>query len=283
MLLAPIGAFGGMAFTIGKYGIATLLPLGKLMLTVYLTMAVFIFLVLGAILRYCRIGMWSFLSYIKAELLIVLGTSSSEAGLPGLMEKLEGMGCAQPVVGLVVPTGYSFNLDGTTIYLSLSTLFLAQVFHIDLSAGPDSDHDGHSHGDQQGRGRRGGQRLRGAGQHAHGHEGDSGGGPGPAAGRRPVYVGSAVHHQLHRQRRGHGISWPTPKVRWTTKWPWKPWAGGCGPCACAAAASPAASTWAKWPKKRPRKLKVVGQVAPRIFNSPRVGACRKMLCQREAN
>jgi len=133
MLLAPIGAFGGMAFTIGKYGIATLLPLGKLMVTVYITMALFIFLVLGAILRYCNIGMWSFLKFIKAELLIVLGTSSSEAGLPGLMEKLERMGCAQPVVGLVVPTGYSFNLDGTTIYLSLATLFLAQVFHVDLS------------------------------------------------------------------------------------------------------------------------------------------------------
>ena len=135
MLLAPIGAFGGMAFTIGKYGLATLLPLGKLMLTVYLTMAVFIFGVLGLILRACRIGMWSFLTYIRAELLIVLGTSSSEAGLPGLMEKLVGLGCAPPVVGLVVPTGYSFNLDGTTIYLSLATLFLAQVFHVDLSAG----------------------------------------------------------------------------------------------------------------------------------------------------
>ncbi|WP_426060548.1 cation:dicarboxylate symporter family transporter [Hymenobacter sp. B1770] len=135
MLLAPIGAFGGMAYTIGKYGIATLLPLGKLMVTVYLTMAVFIFLILGGILRYAGIGMWSFLKYIKAELLIVLGTSSSEAGLPGLMEKLEGMGCAQPVVGLVVPTGYSFNLDGTTIYLSLATLFLAQVFNVDLSTG----------------------------------------------------------------------------------------------------------------------------------------------------
>lgn len=135
MLLAPIGAFGGMAFTIGKYGIATLLPLGKLMVTVYLTMAVFIFLVLGAILRYCGIGMWKFLGYIKEELLIVLGTSSSEAGLPGLMEKLERLGCAKPVVGLVVPTGYSFNLDGTTIYLSLATLFLAQVFHVELSGG----------------------------------------------------------------------------------------------------------------------------------------------------
>lgn len=133
MLLAPIGAFGGMAFTIGKYGIATLLPLGKLMVTVYATMAVFIFVVLGGILRYCRVGMWAFLRYIRAELLIVLGTSSSEAGLPGLMEKLERMGCATPVVGLVVPTGYSFNLDGTTIYLSLATLFLAQVFHVELS------------------------------------------------------------------------------------------------------------------------------------------------------
>jgi aerobic C4-dicarboxylate transport protein len=133
MLFAPIGAFGGMAFTIGKYGIATLLPLGKLMLTVYLTMAVFVFGMLGGILRYCGVGMWAFLKYIRQELLIVLGTSSSEAGLPGLMEKLEAMGCAQPVVGLVVPTGYSFNLDGTTIYLSLSTLFLAQVFQVELS------------------------------------------------------------------------------------------------------------------------------------------------------
>ena len=133
MLLAPVGAFGGMAFTIGKYGLSTLLPLGKLMITVYLTMALFIFVVLGAIMRYCQISLWAFLRYIRAELLIVLGTSSSEAGLPGLMEKLVGMGCARPVVGLVVPTGYSFNLDGTTIYLSLATIFLAQVFHVELS------------------------------------------------------------------------------------------------------------------------------------------------------
>jgi aerobic C4-dicarboxylate transport protein len=133
MLLAPIGAFGGMAFTIGKYGLATLLPLGKLMLTMYGTMAVFVFGVLGLILRYCGLSIFRFLRYIREELLIVLGTSSSEAGLPGLMEKLEALGCAKPVVGLVVPTGYSFNLDGTTIYLSLSTIFLAQVFGIDLS------------------------------------------------------------------------------------------------------------------------------------------------------
>jgi aerobic C4-dicarboxylate transport protein len=133
MLFAPIGAFGGMAFTIGKYGIATLMPLGKLMLTVYITMAVFIFVVLGLILRYYKISIWKFLKYIKEELLIVLGTSSSEAALPSLMEKLEHMGCSKPVVGLVVPAGYSFNLDGTTIYLSMAVLFLAQVFNVELT------------------------------------------------------------------------------------------------------------------------------------------------------
>ena len=133
MLFAPIGAFGGMAYTIGKYGIATLLPLGKLMLTVYITMAVFIFVCLGLILRYYKISILKFLNYIKEELLIVLGTSSSEAALPSLMEKLEKMGCSKPVVGLVVPAGYSFNLDGTTIYLSMAVIFLAQVFNIDLT------------------------------------------------------------------------------------------------------------------------------------------------------
>ena len=135
MLFAPIGAFGGMAFTIGKYGIATLMPLGKLMITVYITMAVFIFLILGSILRYYKISLWKFLKYIKEELLIVLGTSSSEAALPSLMEKLEKMGCSKPVVGLVVPAGYSFNLDGTTIYLSMAVLFLAQVFNVELTWG----------------------------------------------------------------------------------------------------------------------------------------------------
>ena len=133
MLFAPVGAFAGMAFTIGKYGIATLLPLGKLMVTVYLTMAVFIFVVLGSILRYYKINIFKFLNFIKEELLIVLGTSSSEAALPSLMEKLEKMGCSKPVVGLVVPAGYSFNLDGTTIYLSMAVMFLAQVFKVELS------------------------------------------------------------------------------------------------------------------------------------------------------
>lgn len=132
MLFAPIGAFGGMAFTIGKYGLQTLVPLGKLMITVYVTMAVFIFLVLGVLFRYYKISLWKFLKYIREELLIVLGTSSSEAGLPSLMEKLERMGCTKSVVGLVVPAGYSFNLDGTTIYLSMATIFLAQVYNVHL-------------------------------------------------------------------------------------------------------------------------------------------------------
>jgi aerobic C4-dicarboxylate transport protein len=132
MLLAPIGAFGGMAFTIGKYGIKTLLPLAKLMVTVYTTMALFIFVVLWYIMRTYRISLWNFLKYIRDELLIVLGTSSSEAALPSLMEKLEKMGCSKPVVGLVVPAGYSFNLDGTTIYLSMATIFLAQVYNVHL-------------------------------------------------------------------------------------------------------------------------------------------------------
>ena len=132
MLFAPIGAFGGMAFTIGKYGLQTLVPLGKLMITVYVTMAVFIFVVLGLLLRYYKISLWKFLKYIREELLIVLGTSSSEAGLPSLMEKLERMGCTKSVVGLVVPAGYSFNLDGTTIYLSMATIFLAQVYNVHL-------------------------------------------------------------------------------------------------------------------------------------------------------
>lgn len=135
MMFAPIGAFGGMAFTIGKYGIHTLFPLAKLMGTVYLTMAVFIFGVLGLILRTYKISIWAYLKYIREELLIVLGTSSSEAALPSIMEKLERMGCSKPVVGLVIPAGYSFNLDGTTIYLSMATIFLAQVFNVHLTVG----------------------------------------------------------------------------------------------------------------------------------------------------
>jgi len=135
MRFSPIGAFGGMAFTIGKYGLAALLPLGKLMLCVYVTMFLFIVIVLGAVLRYYQVSVWKFLRYLRDELLIVLGTSSSEAALPSLMNKLEKMGCHRTVVGLVVPAGYSFNLDGTSIYLSMAIIFLAQVFQVDLSWG----------------------------------------------------------------------------------------------------------------------------------------------------
>jgi aerobic C4-dicarboxylate transport protein len=133
MKLSPIGAFGGMAFTIGKFGFASLLVLGKLMMSFYITSLLFIFVVLNLIGRYYGFSVWKLLLYIKEELLIVLGASSSEAVLPNIMEKLQLAGCDRTVVGLIIPTGYSFNLDGTTIYLSMSTLFLAQVFNIDLS------------------------------------------------------------------------------------------------------------------------------------------------------
>ena len=133
MYLAPLGAFGGMAYTIGKFGLETLVPLAKLMGTVYLTMFLFVFLILGAILRYYKMSIFKFLKYIKEELLLVLGTSSSESALPTLMLKLEKMGCSKSVVGLVVPTGYSFNLDGTSIYLSMAVIFLAQLYNVHLS------------------------------------------------------------------------------------------------------------------------------------------------------
>ncbi|GAB3881769.1 dicarboxylate/amino acid:cation symporter [Spirosoma agri] len=135
MVLAPLGAFGGMAFTIGKFGLSTLLPLAKLMGTVYATMFLFVFVILNLILRYYKISLWAVLKFIKEELLIVLGTSSSESALPQIMDKLETLGCSRSVVGLVVPAGYSFNLDGTTIYLVMATVFLAQVFGVDLTLG----------------------------------------------------------------------------------------------------------------------------------------------------
>jgi aerobic C4-dicarboxylate transport protein len=135
MKLSPIGAFGGMAYTIGKFGFGSLALLGKLMITFYTTGLLFIFIVLNLICRYYGFSLWKLLGYIKAEILIVLGASSSEAVLPSVMQKLEAAGCEKEVVGLVIPTGYSFNLDGTTIYLSMSIIFLAQVFNIDLSLG----------------------------------------------------------------------------------------------------------------------------------------------------
>src|SRR5262245_880679 len=127
MRVAPLGAFGAMAFTIGAYGIDSLVSLGKLMATFYLTCAVFIFVVLGAIARVHGFSIWRFIKYIKEELLIVLGTSSSESVLPRMMAKLENLGAQKSVVGLVIPTGYSFNLDGTSIYLTMAAVFIAQA------------------------------------------------------------------------------------------------------------------------------------------------------------
>lgn len=135
MKVAPIGAFGAMAYTVGTFGLKTLLPLGRLMLDVYLTMAVFVFVVLGTICRLYGFRILRFLRFIREEILLVLGTSSSEAALPRMLEKMERYGCAKPVVGLVIPTGYSFNLDGTSIYLSMATIFIAQVYRVDLSIG----------------------------------------------------------------------------------------------------------------------------------------------------
>ena len=127
MKVAPIGAFGAMAFTIGKYGLGSLVSLGKLMGTFYLTCLFFIFVVLGAIARLHGSSIWKFIKYIKEELLIVLGTSSSESVLPRMMAKMENLGAKKSVVGLVIPTGYSFNLDGTSIYLTMAAVFIAQA------------------------------------------------------------------------------------------------------------------------------------------------------------
>ncbi|HVO99325.1 MAG TPA: dicarboxylate/amino acid:cation symporter [Bryobacteraceae bacterium] len=133
MRAAPLGAFGAMAFTIGKYGLRTLLPLGKLLACVYITCGLFVFVVLGLIARTHGFGIWSLLRYLREEFLLVLGTSSSETALPRLLMKLENLGCAKSVVGLVVPAGYSFNLDGTSIYLTIAALFVAQATNTHLT------------------------------------------------------------------------------------------------------------------------------------------------------
>lgn len=133
MKVAPIGAFGAMAYTVGTFGLRTLLPLAKLMFAVYVTMAVFIFVVLNLIMRRYGFSLWRFLRYIRQELLLVLGTSSSESAFPRLLEKLERYGAQRSIVGLVVPAGYSFNLDGTSIYMVMAAIFLAQVYNVDMT------------------------------------------------------------------------------------------------------------------------------------------------------
>jgi len=135
MRVAPLGAFGAMAFTVGKYGIGTLLSLGKLIACFYATSALFVVIVLGLVMRIAGLGLFRFLRYIREEILIVLGTSSSESALPLMMKKMERLGCSKPVVGLVVPMGYSFNLDGTSIYLTLATLFIAQATNTPVTLG----------------------------------------------------------------------------------------------------------------------------------------------------
>jgi aerobic C4-dicarboxylate transport protein len=135
MKLAPIGAFGAMAFTIGKYGIGSLFSLGKLMGTFYATCLFFVFVVLGLIARFHGFSIWKFVKYIKEELLIVLGTSSSESVLPRMMAKMENLGAKKSVVGLVIPTGYSFNLDGTSIYLTMAAVFIAQATNTPMTIG----------------------------------------------------------------------------------------------------------------------------------------------------
>jgi aerobic C4-dicarboxylate transport protein len=133
--LAPLASFAAMAFIIGKYGIGSLRQLASLMLCILITMVIFIVAVLGAVLRMNGIGLWSFLRYLRNEIVLVLGTSSSETALPGLMQKMEDLGCSETVVGLVVPAGYSFNLDGTSIYLTMAALFIAQATDTRLTLG----------------------------------------------------------------------------------------------------------------------------------------------------
>jgi aerobic C4-dicarboxylate transport protein len=135
MAVAPIGAFGAMAFTIGKYGIGTLANLATLVATFYATSLLFVLIVLGAVAKFAGFSIFKLIAYLKAELLLVLGTSSSESALPSLIEKLERAGCPKSIVGLVVPTGYSFNLDGTNIYMTLAALFIAQATGVELSLG----------------------------------------------------------------------------------------------------------------------------------------------------
>lgn len=133
MKVSPLAAFGAMAYTIGKFGLGSLSSLGQLMGSVYITMALFIILILGTIAKIYGFNIFKFIAYLKEEILLVLGTSSSESALPSVMKKLEKYGCSKSVVGLVVPTGYSFNLDGTSIYLSMAAIFIAQAYGVDLS------------------------------------------------------------------------------------------------------------------------------------------------------
>ena len=201
MKAAPLGAFGAMAYTIGKFGPSALGNLLNLLLTFYVTSALFVLIVLGVIARIAGFSILSFLRYIKDELLIVLGTSSSESALPSLMAKLERLGCSKQVVGLVVPTGYSFNLDGTNIYMTLATLFIAQALHIDLSIGQLLTILLVAMLDLEGRQRRHRRGLRRARRHTRRGGCAAGAGPGDRIRHRQVHERGSGADQHHRQRR----------------------------------------------------------------------------------
>jgi len=200
--VAPIGAFGAMAFTIGKYGVISLVPLLKLVGTFYFTAIIFVVVVLGTIARVVGFNIFRFVAYIKEELLIVLGTSSSESALPHLMEKMEKLGCSKSVVGLVVPTGYSFNLDGTNIYMTMAVIFISQALNIRADLDAAADHPGRCHADVEGRIGHHWCGLHHAGRNAGRGAGYSGGGHGADSRYRPLHERMPCPDQHHRQRRG---------------------------------------------------------------------------------
>ncbi len=203
MKVAPIGAFGAMAFTIGKYGLGSLLSLGKLMGTFYLTCLIFILIVLGLIARYHGFSILKFIRYIKEELLIVLGTSSSESVLPRMMAKMENLGVKKSTVGLVIPTGYSFNLDGTSIYLTMAAVFVAQATNTPMTLDAGTHAARGATADVERRGRRHRQRLHRARGHAVGRGQRSSRGSRADPRHRPFHVRGARADQPGRQRGRH--------------------------------------------------------------------------------
>ena len=204
MRFAPIGAFGAMAFTIGKYGLAALGNLAGLVATFYITSLLFVFVVLGLVARVAGFSILELIRYLKAELWLVLGTSSSESALPSLMEKMERAGCAKPIVGLVVPTGYSFNLDGTNIYMTLASLFIAQACGIDLSWEQQALLLGRRDAVVEGRGRGDRRGLHHACRDLVDHPRSAGRRHGADPRRRPLHERMPQPDQFHRQCGGDG-------------------------------------------------------------------------------
>ena len=205
MKLAPLGAFGAMAYAIGKYGVSTLTSLGSLILLFYVTSALFVFVVLGSVMAYLRLNIIHMLRYLREELLLILGTSTAEPALPGLMRKLEYAGVSKPTVGLVVPTGYSFNLDGAAIYLSLAALYIAQATNTHLTHRPAARHARGDAADLQGCSRRRRWRIHRPDRHLEHARDHPGGGHHVDLRHRQVHVRVPGAGQLHRQRGGHPV------------------------------------------------------------------------------